>query len=203
MNNFQKSLEYEQTIGIPRADEAYKNLFSKHGYELVITRYDYNDPVGREMQKNGADLKLTLKDEYDEHNNSSNLTISEKFRSADWGDMFVELYSQYPRVQGWGVTSQGVDLIAYFTPKKLYFVNYGDLLNVASDILFTHNIGMDKEISDRVLKHNRNDYSEHIDLKVIPTYTNTDKPAWNGVGVCISWEALKAWGVKFIEYDLE
>lgn len=198
-NSFQKSLEYEQTM-IPRADEAYKNLFSRHDHELVITRYDYNDPMGRKMQKNGADLKLTLKDKY---GNSGSLTISEKFRSADWGDMFVELYSQYPRVQGWGVTSQGVDFIAYFTPKKLYFVNYGDLLNVASDIIFTHSIGMHQEISDSVLEHNRNDYRSNIDLKVIPTYTTYDKPAWKGVGVGITWEALKAWGVKYLEFDLE
>lgn len=200
MDNFQKALEYEQTIGIPRADEAYKNLFSRYDHELVITRYDYNDPAGREMQKNGADLKLTLKDKY---GNSGSLTISEKFRSADWGDMFVELYSQYPRVQGWGVTSQGVDFVAYFTPKKLYFVNYGDLLNVASDILFTHNIGMYKEISNSLIKHNRNNYSEYIDLKVIPTYTDTDKLAWNGVGVCIPWGTLKDWGVKYLEFDLD
>lgn len=199
MNSFQKALEYEQTM-IPRADEAYKNLFSRFGHELVITRYDYNDPVGRKMQKNGADLKLTLKDKY---GNSSSLTISEKFRSADWGDMFVELYSQYPKVQGWGVTSQGVDFIAYFTPKKLYFVNYSDLLNVASDIIFTHSIGMHKEISDSFLEHNRNDCRYAISLKVIPTYTNTDKPTWNGVGVGITWEALKDWGVKYLEFDLE
>lgn len=198
-NSFQKSLEYEQTM-IPRADEAYLNLFSRVGHELVITRYDYNDPVGRKMQKNGADLKLTLKDEY---GNSSNLTISEKFRSVDWGDMFVELYSQYPKVQGWGVTSQSVDFIAYFTPEKLYFVNYSDLLNVASDILFTHSIGMHSEISDSFLEHNRNDCRHTISLKVIPTYTNTDKPAWNGVGVGITWEALKDWGVKYLEFDLE
>lgn len=201
MNSFQKALEYEQTM-IPRADEAYKNLFSRFGHELVITRYDYNDPVGlgRKMQKHGVDLKLTLKDEY---GNSSNLMISEKFRSVDWGDMFVELYSQYPKVQGWGVTSQGVDFIAYFTPTKLYFVNYSDLFNVASDIIFTHSIGMHKEISNNVIAHNRNDYREYIDLKVIPTYTNTDKPAWLGVGVGITWEALKAWGVRYMEFDLE
>ena len=199
MVNFQEALEYERMM-IPRADEAYKNLFSRPGHELVITRYDYNDPVGQKMQKNGADLKLTLKDEY---GNSSNLTISEKFRTADWGDMFVELYSQYPRVQGWGVTSQGVDFVAYFTPKKLYFVNYGDLLNIASNILFTHNIGMYKEISDGVLEHNINDYKSSVELKVIPTYTNTNKPTWNGVGVCIPWETLKAWGVKYLEFDLE
>lgn len=198
-NSFQKSLEYEQSM-IPRADEAYLNLFSRPDHELVITRYDYNDPMGRKMQKNGADLKLTLKDKY---GNSGSLTISEKFRSADWGDMFIELYSQYPKVQGWGVTSQGVDFIAYFTPKKLYFVNYGDLLNVASDIIFTHSIGMHKEISNDVIKHNRNDYSEYIELNVVPTYTDTDKPAWKGVGVCIPWETLKAWGVKYLEFDLE
>ena len=199
MVSFQKALEYEQLM-IPRADEAYKNLFSRHDHELVITRYDYNDPEGREMQKNGADLKLTLKDKY---GNSGNLTISEKFRSSDWGDMFVELYSQYPRVQGWGVTSQGIDFIAYFTPKKLYFVNYGDLLNVASDIIFTHSIGMHQEISDSILEHNINDYKSIVELKVIPTYTDSNKPAWKGVGVGITWETLKAWGVKYLEFDLD
>ena len=31
MVSFQKALEYEQTM-IPRADEAYKNLFSRQGH---------------------------------------------------------------------------------------------------------------------------------------------------------------------------
>lgn len=189
MNDFNKALEYEKEM-IPQADKFYIKLFSNN-QEVNIERYDYNDiPVGREMQKHGVDLTLYITDN---EGSKTSLNLSEKFRSVDYNDMFIELYSKHPHVKGWALTSQQVDFIAYHTPYDVYFVNYQDISKLANEIM---NIYGNDDWDDSCISHVKNDFTGFIDIRNIVTKIGKNKE-WRGVGMIISWETLKKWGIRF------
>jgi hypothetical protein len=66
------------------------------------------------MQRNDIDCSITVEcgDRF------RGINISEKFRRVDWGDMLIELYSEYPAKKGWGLTHQEVDEYAYLPFKN-------------------------------------------------------------------------------------
>lgn len=193
MNNFKYLLDFEKSEQ-PYADEMYYKIFN--GGNPNIIRYDYNDvPVGREMQKNGADLSIEIK--------NTSLNVSEKFRSTDWGDMFIELYSQYPKVNGWALTNQNVDIIAYHTPLNVYIVNNQDVKNLAK--IFFDKLNKDDVIKaltnkdSAEFKYILNNESINATFRKVPTYIN-DKLAWVGIGVIISWEDLKKINIRYTTF---
>lgn len=199
MDDFQDKLNYEHSQQ-PMADVFYK----EHMGAISIERYDYNDPNGRIKQQHDIDCTITIKDEQD---NVYDINISEKFRSIDWGDMWIELYSRYPSVRGWALAFEGVDLIAYFIngldagidKNIVYLVNAKRIKEIAENIVKQFDNAVDIKIElEKTGKYNaKYDYNGK-QYDVIFRKVKTQRPtySYDGVGVCIKWNDLKEMGVN-------
>lgn len=189
-NDFFKSLEYEQSM-YSKADSFYKKLiqniwFAEYKNDQIfisIKRWDFNTPEGKIKQLDDIDVTIDI----EVNNRIYHYDISEKFRRDDYLDMFVELYSKYPNVEGWGVKSKA-NVIFYHTPNYLYIIDTNQLKEVAKNIM--------KIVPKVVDEMNRNgtyrveEYYEEkdyfLDFIKTPTYLY-NKKAWEGLGVCLPW----------------
>ena len=185
-NDFYSALTYEREQ-FPRADKFYKKILTDN---IKITRWDYNkDSYHRKMQDSGIDLTI--------ENAGREISISEKFRTSDFGDMFIELYSKFPNVIGWG-HHEAADIIAYFTPYNTYIVDNKQLTKLIGEI--------SKELGDLTEDFKDTKCIQYIykgkvmELRKVPTILN-NKVAWESVGVCIKWDDLKELGISITKYS--
>ena len=196
--DFLKPLTYEKEQ-FPRADEFYRRVLNSSMNKIKITRWDYQlNAEHRKMQDDGIDVTIENElatNEYDRRV----ISISEKFRTSDFGDMFIELYSKFPNVTGWGLKEKA-DLVAYFTPWNVYIIDNDQLKKVVQAIYDE----LDAETLAEDLKEAKcfqYIYKDKImEVRKVPTCLN-GKVAWEGVGVCIKWEDLKDLGVTIAKYD--
>ena len=86
--NFKYSLQHEKDQAV-KADQFYCNILKA----TEIQRFNVDSETDMEMQRQDVDLLLTL--------NGLTYRISEKFRDKDFGDLYVEVYSKYPKTPGW------------------------------------------------------------------------------------------------------
>ena len=196
--DFLKALTYEKEQ-FPSADEFYRRVLNNSMNKIKITRWDYQlNAKHRKMQEDGIDVTIENElatNEYDRRV----ISISEKFRTSDFGDMFIELYSKFPNVTGWGLKEKA-DLVAYFTPWNTYIIDNDQLKKVVQAIYDE----LDAETLAEGLKEAKcfqYIYKDKImEVRKVPTRLN-GKVAWEGVGVCIKWEDLKDLGVTIAKYD--
>lgn len=196
--DFLKALAYEKEQ-FPRADEFYRRVLNNSMNKIKITRWDYQlNAEHRKMQEDGIDVTIENElatNEYDRRV----ISISEKFRTSDFGDMFIELYSKFPNITGWGLKEKA-DLVAYFTPWNVYIIDNDQLKKVVQAIYDE----LDAETLAEDLKEAKcfqYIYKDKImEVRKVPTCLN-GKVAWEGVGVCIKWEDLKDLGVTIAKYD--
>jgi hypothetical protein len=96
-----KSLEYEKSC-FSKQDEFYKRIGVSN-----ITRFDYDNPEEKELQRKDIDLELTFK-------TGKVVSVSEKNRPTNYGDLLFEIWSVYEQGKpGWSVTGES-DLTFYF-----------------------------------------------------------------------------------------
>ena len=96
-----ESLEYEKSC-FSKQDEFYR----KKGV-LNIRRFDYDNPEEKELQRKDIDLELTSK-------TGQVVTVSEKNRPTNYGDLLFEIWSVYEQGKpGWSVTGES-DWTFYF-----------------------------------------------------------------------------------------
>ena len=140
-NDFYNALDYERSM-FGKTDIFYEKwikniLYASYPWNLMeinLSRWDWNTPEGRTKQMSDIDITIDVDVKSGQIKNHYN--ISEKFRTDDYGDMFIELYSKYPNVKGWGPTTEA-DLIFYHTPKNLYYIDAKDIKSVSNDIMNT------------------------------------------------------------------
>lgn len=195
MNTFGKCLNYEKSMQL-KADHFYSMRF---GCNPI--RYDYNGYIGKTMQNKDIDISLPVNGYKNGYCN-----ISEKYRSFDYGDMMVELYSNYEiKKQGWGMKGAS-DYVFYFTPKQTYIVNSDQLKDITERVhrrLF--NNFQRSELLDKLIKLGSVDTtiqiypyqdSTNITLYKIPTLDEENNVKYNGICYCITWEDLEKLGVE-------
>lgn len=196
-NDFFKSLEYEQSM-YSKADSLYKKLiqniwFAEYQNDQIfisIKRWDFNTPEGKIKQLDDIDVTIDI----EVNNRIYHYNISEKFRRDDYPDMFVELYSKYPNVEGWGVKSKA-DVIFYHTPNYLYIIDTNQLKEVAKNIM--------KSVPNIINKMDKNDTYRieesykgcSVDFIKTPTYI-CNKKVWEGLGVCLPWTSFNSINIK-------
>lgn len=121
---FKTDLLYENS-----RQETYNSFYEKNGLK-VYSRCDWNTEKGKAEQLKDMDVILQA--------GNIRLSVSEKERSKDYGDIFVELYHVFEdgrRKNGWLYETKA-ELLSYFTPTKHYFVNMSALKDtVIGDIL--------------------------------------------------------------------
>ena len=207
MNNFYTAITYEKSMQ-SSADKFYKHLIynilfpncPKEYINIQIKRWDFADPDGRKMQLDDIDVTLYVDINRPEFSEPSHYqwNISEKFRTIDYGDMFIELYSKYPHTKGWGCNTKA-DKIFYFTPNNVYIIKTEQLKDTVNDILSQFDLDVlmkSVSINDGIYKDTL------ITFNKIPTKINK-KVMWNGVGTCISWDNLTKLGIKIEKHSYE
>lgn len=209
MDDFQDKLDYEKDC-----QQMADKFYTDHMHAISIERYDWNDPEGRQMQKRDADCKIVVKSDVNENDFLHPIVISEKFRTIDWGDMWIELYSRYPSVKGWALESQGVDLIAYFIDgimsggdyNYVYLVNAKRIKELAEDIIKQFDYAnVIKQQLEKVGKYEAKYFFNGKEYDVLFRTSLTQRPTYSykGVGVCIKWNDLKEMGVSIIKHKFE
>ena len=122
VHNFAESLIHERNQTV-KADTFYREVLNVS----EIKRFNSDSISDMEMQRQDVDLTLVL--------NGIVYRVSEKFRDKDYGDLYVEVYSKYPKTLGWLHTGSP-NAILYFTPKKVYWITHKSLANFCLNVLF-------------------------------------------------------------------
>jgi len=92
-----------------------------------IKRFNTDSDADMEMQRQDVDVLLTL--------NGISYRVSEKFRDKDYGDLYVEVFSKYPKIPGW-LHSGSPNAILYFTPESVYWITHSSLKAFCIETLF-------------------------------------------------------------------
>jgi len=192
-HNFWKSLKVERGKAVS-ADEFYNNVFEVEN----IIRFDTESE--RDMDFQRADIDVQLHG-WERHSN-----VSEKFRDTDYNDLYIELYSMYPNVQGW-MQNSSADHLAYFFPTRLIWINKKDLIS-AFEAFVLPSINKAK-IEELVTKYPQRNGSLADEISInsssykvhyIKSYNKTTSKVWDTIGISVPFHLLGALGVKLKEY---
>lgn len=121
---FQNSLSYEQQ-NFKIQDKVYTDLGATD-----ITRYVFDSQEGNAMQYDDIDVSFSV------HNSKWRVFVSEKRRKNDYGDVLIEVYSDYASNRlGWiypkkpqNYAGPTPSVLAYYVgTNKVYFIDYKEL----------------------------------------------------------------------------
>lgn len=193
IHNFEKSLQREQSK-TNEADKFYRNVFGA----TEIVRYNSDSDFDMDFQRKDIDVSLTVEGKV--------YHISEKFRETDYGDLYIEIYSKYPHVEGWMHTGSP-DVMVYFTPRAIYRIIYRGLKSFCLESLFPqipekwfseiHNSGKLIVAKKLMLAE------KTISVNLIQAHNKpNDGSSWETIGISIPFEVLEENGVKVRKYLL-
>lgn len=191
IHNFRKSLNHEREQS-DYADQFYRNVLEVS----EIKRFNSDSEADMVMQKQDVDVLLTLK--------GTTYKVSEKFRDKDFGDLYIEVYSKYPHVEGWLHTGSP-HAILYFTPNSVYWITHKSLKEFCFEKLFLQ-IKSDwfEEIynSGKTIQNKKITIDEKtFRINLIQAH-NKDGKEWKTMGVSVPFEMLEKADVRFKHFDL-
>lgn len=190
LHNFSNDLKHEREQTV-LADKFYLEVLKAS----EIKRFSSDSEEDMIMQKQDVDLLLTM--------NGTTFRVSEKFRDKDFGDMYIEVYSKFPKVKGW-LNTGSPNAILYFTPKNVYWITHLSLKEFCIQKLFPQIItqwfeelyNSGKTIIGKRISIDQNTYS----INIIQAH-NKDGNEWKTMGVSVPFDLLKNAGVKFKRFD--
>ncbi|NDP21759.1 MAG: hypothetical protein GZ091_11870 [Paludibacter sp.] len=186
-HNFELSLQRERMQAV-KADAFYRDVLKV----TEIVRFNSDSDSDMEMQRQDVDVLLTL--------NDITYRVSEKFRDKDYGDLYVEVYSKFPKTQGWLHTGTP-NAILYFTPNTVYWITHKSLANFCLDQLFPL-IALDFFLE--LYQSHQPIISKHIVLNKKPIKINLiqahnslpDGSCWETIGISAPFSFFEENGVK-------
>ena len=194
-HNFWKSLKVERGKAVS-ADEFYYNVFEVEN----IIRFDTESERDIDFQRADIDVQLHA---WERHTN-----VSEKFRDTDYNDLYIELYSMYPNVQGW-MQNSSADHLAYFFPTRLIWIDKKDLISAFNALVLPSiNNAKIEELITKSPQRNGSITAEvsinsnRYKVRYIKAYNKTTSKVWGTIGVSVPFNLLGAIGVKLKEYAL-
>jgi hypothetical protein len=189
LHNFSKSLHHEREQAA-KADNFYHNVLKVS----EIRRFNSDYEADMEMQRQDVDLLITL--------NDLTYKVSEKFRDKDYDDLYVEVYSKYPKTLGWLHTGSP-NAILYFTPNTVYWITHKSLKEFCLEKLFPLIQG--KWWEEQFLSH-KSFVSKSIVLNnkvfkinLIQAH-NRDGADWETFGISAPFSVFEENGVKIKKY---
>jgi hypothetical protein len=197
VHDFSNSLQGEHSH-FNMANAFYQRYFKPAN----IIRADYNLPQGKELQKSDIDLHLDF--------GESRTAVSEKFRNKDYGDILLERYSKFPFKEGWMHHSKA-DFLAYFVPKKVYWVDKYMLRNFyQKQILPQLSAGHFRYLLKKNLQRNAscpfyirlNGKKETLFLTQAYNVPKAEETEWYTMSICVPFKILKKAGVTFQVFAL-
>lgn len=117
-NEFKKDLEYSLDLS---TDKAFNNFYYEQFPQLKLIEFAED----LETQKKGVDKILHFE-------NGGTVTIDEKKRRKDYGDILLELFSNYQqKKKGWLFTCSCDYIVYYIEPTKKAYLLPAQLLKMA------------------------------------------------------------------------
>lgn len=191
VHNFEKSLQHEREQ-TQKADDFYKKVLNVS----KIKRFNTDSNADMEMQRADVDLILSL--------NDVNYRISEKFRDIDYGDLYLEVYSKYPKTEGW-MHSGSPNAILYFTPFTVYWITHKSLSEFCFRKFFPlipthwyHELYLSKKtiISKRIILE-----GESNKINLIQSHNQpTNGQNWVTIGISAPFTLFEKNGVKIKKF---
>jgi len=185
LHNFKASLNHERELSAI-ADRFYRDVLKVS----EIKRFNSDSEADMEMQRQDVDLLMTL--------NETTYRVSEKFRDKDYGDLYVEVFSKYPKTQGWLHTGSP-NAILYFTPESVYWITHKSLSAFCLKILFPL---IPEKWYDELFQSHKTIISKRIFLNkklirinMIQAH-NHDGAAWETIGISAPFSFFEENGVK-------
>jgi len=191
IHRFKSSLQHEREQA-SKADAFYRNVLKASD----IKRFNTDSDEDMEMQHRDVDVLLTL--------NNVTYRISEKFRDKDYGDLYVEVYSKFPKTVGW-LHSGTANAILYFTPNNAYWITHKSLQEFCLNTLFpiipfgwyeevfqTHKSFISKQLklNDKTFK-----------INIIQAH-NHEGCSWETIGISASFTLFEEYNVKIKKFKL-
>ncbi|MDO9152653.1 MAG: hypothetical protein Q7U47_02905 [Paludibacter sp.] len=191
IHNFRKSLKHEREQSAI-ADKFYRDVLNV----TEIKRFNADSEDDMNMQRQDVDVLLTVK--------GTTYRVSEKFRDKDFGDLYIEVYSKYPHVEGWLHTGTP-HAILYFTPKNVYWITHKSLKAFCLDKLFPK---IQTEWFDELFVSGKTIVKKTIgteksifSINLIQAH-NKDGKEWKTMGVSVSFDILEKADVKFKRFPI-
>ncbi|HEY5589581.1 MAG TPA: hypothetical protein VIK55_01065 [Paludibacter sp.] len=187
LHNFENSLIHEREQA-DRADAFYRNVLQVS----EIKRFNTDSEADMKMQRQDVDVLLKL--------NGISYRVSEKFRDRDYGDLYVEVYSKYPKTIGWMHTGSP-NAILYFTPNAVYWITHISLSSFCLQTLFplipaawyeelfqSHSSIVSKNL---LIKEDSNK------INLIQAHNHpSDGNNWETIGISAAFSVFEKYGVK-------
>lgn len=175
-DNFDQGVKYEKSWQAT-ADALYKKL----GF-TDIRRFDFD--------AGGVNKSLQLKDIDLELKGRTTITVSEKFRSRDFGDIMLEIVQSYgtdKEKDGWALISEA-DYLFQMTPKSLYIIKESVVKKIAEKIKEQlKNVNIPAQPTPKPIKFNG------VDGLVFVGNNSRGSRTWLNLGVCVP---LREFGIQ-------
>jgi hypothetical protein len=191
-HNFTHSLIHEREQAA-KADAFYRDILCVS----EIKRFNADSNEDMEMQRQDVDVLLTRK--------GVTYRVSEKFRDKEFGDLYVEVYSKYPKTRGWLHTGSP-NAILYFTPQAVYWITHQSLVGFCLDVLFPlipenwyeELFQSKKTIVSKQLTVNRKIQK----INLIQAHNRAlDGTQWETIGISAPYSFFEENGVKIRRYE--
>ena len=193
IHNFDQSLEHERNQTI-KADTFYRDVLNA----IDIKRFDTDSEADMDKQRQDVDLIFTL--------NNITYKVSEKFRDKDYGDLYVEVFSKFPKTKGWLETGSP-NAIIYFTPNSVYWITHKSLAEFCLKSLFPaipHNWYVDLYQSNKTIVSKYLKIESKIQkLNIIQAHNSlADGSKWETIGISAPFSFFENNGVKIKKWKL-
>jgi len=194
-HDFSKSLNYEHS-NFPKADKFYTEKLKAGS----ITRIGFEDEESKALQRLDVDVSFVYK--------GKKINVSEKDRTADYGDLLLEFYSKFPHTPGW-MNNSAADYLAYFVPNKVYWIDkkqlslfyHNTLADVIPDSFFQQLINNYPRQSRREQKIiELNGTREAVTVVQAFNAPRNSSSFWYTENICVKFTTLKKAGVQIEEF---
>ncbi len=177
------------------------NFYRQQLGAVKTERCDYHTEKGRIFQRDDIDLWLTL--------GSEKISVSEKKRTRDFNDLYLEVYSKFPDTSGWTVHSKA-DFLAYFFPDRVFWAGFPQIVRFCRESLFPQisshwfeNLKSNHLKKSAQKKHTIKIAGQVYDVVLIQAYNESDGNSWYTMGISIPFDMLKDNHIKFRIYPLK
>jgi len=179
------------------------DIFYRTGMHAVkIERYDYNTARGKQKQLSDIDVAVTLQD-------GSTITVSEKKRTRDFDDLYLEVFSKFPDVPGWTSESQA-GFLAYFFPARVFWSGFPQIKRFFRESIVPQiPAAQFGELKNSHPGQNaKQDYTIKIagisyPVLLIQAYNESDGNRWYTMGISIPFRMLKDNHIRFKIFKME
>lgn len=185
---FRVSLQYEHKEQI-RADQFYTGKMCAKN----IVRYNTDSKNDIEFQKQDVDLSFEL--------NGSRVMISEKFRSKDFGDLYLECYSKFPDTLGW-MHHSNADFLACFFPERVLWINKKKLVEFfkatlwpALPLSYFEKIFGELPGKSGMQKQKIELNSKPYEIMVVQAFNQSGKHKWHTIGIGVPFVMLEDFNI--------